>query len=117
VVWQRMRSAAEARSLESSVIEPAAAQLAAELSVSDSDTTSRQALASLVALYATTPQLQATYRQGGKVDIKALLTWAAGAGPDSTMYGAAVEPDVATYQALRSKAASDFSALPVITTQ
>lgn len=115
VVWQRVRSVNEARSLESSIVEPVVDQLAAELLVGASDTVSRGALASLVALFATTPQLQVAYGHGGKVDIKALLAWACGAGPDSTMYGTAVERDVTTYRALQSKATSVFSVLPVIT--
>jgi hypothetical protein len=115
VVWQRVRSATEARALESRIIEPATAGLAAQLSAG-TNTASRQALARLVALFATTPQLQAVYGHGGKVDVKALLAWASGAGPDSAMYGAAVQHDAATYHALASRANHSLDTLPVITT-
>lgn len=89
-------------------VEPAADQLAGQLSVSGSDVASHQALASLVALYATTPSLQSAYTHGGRLDLPGILAWAGGSGPSTVSYGAAVERDAATYQAL-AKAASAAS--------
>lgn len=104
-VWHRVRSVAQARSLESSVVEPAANELAARLSVSGSDTASHRALASLVALYATTPSLQSAYTHGGRLDVQGILAWAGGSGPSTVAYGAGVERDGALYQALAAKTA------------
>ncbi|NUR27423.1 MAG: hypothetical protein HOV83_16515 [Catenulispora sp.] len=111
-IWKKVRPIAEAKAIEAQRIEPVIATLAGQLGVPDSDPGDRAALASLLAVYTTRPDLQRAYTHGGQLDLRGLLEWAGSDRPWNGEGGAALEWLSQNYRNLAKRATAASYSLP-----
>jgi hypothetical protein len=109
-IWQKTRPIAEAKRLEQTTIEPAASSLADQLAIPSADADSRQAVASLLAVVSTRPDLRRDYVHGDVVDLSGLLKWATRPQTvNGDTAGAAVQWNGPALQGLLARASGTYT--------
>ncbi|MBW0089573.1 hypothetical protein I4I73_10920 [Pseudonocardia sp. KRD-184] len=105
VVWQRFRAIAEAKYLTSTLIQPTASQISAQLGVPYEDEATRRAIATLMAIFQSRSDLQAEYLSDERFDLAGLLGWATSPAGATDRHGATVQEFAPTYSQTAQRAA------------